>query len=48
MGATKCPICGGTGKVKESFYDGFETTGNCNMVTCKACGGIGVIILPDK
>lgn len=40
-----CPVCGGRGTVAQGFYEGIndvETT-NTGRVTCRACGGTGII-----
>jgi len=44
-----CPVCGGVGKASATFYNPDEegsTTGN-RRVTCRACGGDGVIVVRE-
>jgi len=44
-----CPVCGGVGTVPADFYDPdmSRSTAGCTQVTCKACGGNGIIIVRD-
>jgi len=43
--AEKCPVCGGTGKVKDNNY-GSKTDGN--DVECHGCGGKGWVEVSDS
>lgn len=53
-----CPVCGGKGTVSHSFYeplkkyyDGLDTTSTnpyIEMVTCRACGGTGIVWPPEE
>ena len=41
----KCPVCGGTGQVDSSFYDGnhYATTTTIPAETCRTCWGSGIV-----
>ncbi len=44
-----CPVCGGVGTVPPGFYDPFApSTTDAMREQCRACGGRGVIIVPDS
>lgn len=45
MAVHKCPVCNGRGTVPPGFYDDGTTTDV--RQTCRACGGKGVIIVPE-
>lgn len=38
-----CPVCNGRGWMPEEFYSGMGNTTTITNVTCKTCGGSGVI-----
>lgn len=40
----RCPICNGKGTVPAGFYDHGPAGNTSNPVTCKACGGNGIVI----
>lgn len=46
----KCPVCGGAGQVRQSFYNPpgpyqlHSTTTFDPLIDCKGCAGTGVII----
>lgn len=44
-----CPVCNGRGTVSAGFYNPYDasTTAMETQVTCRACGGKGVIITPE-
>lgn len=48
----KCPVCDGTGLKSESFYSPFcqgsWTTKPDQMVSCKTCGGTGIVWDPNS
>ena len=41
MKAVKCPVCDGSGKVKDPDYDSDTTAGKQGNVTCHGCNGKG-------
>ena len=45
MTVSICPVCSGRGKKKSTFYPDIpqDTTAVSEYVTCRSCGGTGVI-----
>lgn len=44
-----CPVCKGRGTVPAGFYKpGVPTKIDAERVTCRGCGGTGVITTPDR
>ena len=48
MQAVKCPVCNGSGKVKDPNYDPDTTTGKQKNVTCHGCGGKGWVEVHEQ
>lgn len=38
-----CPVCGGTGRKRRSFYPDLGPAGSNEWVHCRSCHGSGVI-----
>lgn len=38
-----CPVCAGRGAVPVGFYDGTPAGGIYGAVSCRACGGLGIV-----
>ena len=53
MKAQVCPVCGGKGKVPKAFYEPWRawepssTNPAEEWIDCKACGGRGIIFVPE-
>ena len=45
--AQTCPVCNGRGWMPEEFYSGISNTTTTSRVTCKSCGGGGVVFVGD-
>ena len=50
MKAVLCPVCHGSGIVAMNFYNrtSEQWTNAGGTETCRACGGIGYVVIPEE